>query len=92
LQAAFASFGSFASGAVLPFCLSIFAPIKEMVYFQHGFSIVFLMILGALSAKTGGSKIKIAVLRICFWGTVVMAVTLLLGIYLVFLPFCKDFL
>ena len=79
LQAAIASFGSFALGALLPFAVSISAPIKEMVYFQYGFSIVFLMVLGAISAKTGGSKIGIAVLRICFWGTVAMGVTALIG-------------
>jgi VIT1/CCC1 family predicted Fe2+/Mn2+ transporter len=79
LQAAIASFGSFALGALLPFIVSIVAPIKEMVYFQYGFSIVFLMILGAISAKTGGSKIGIAVIRICFWGTVAMGVTALIG-------------
>ncbi|HCN50388.1 MAG TPA: hypothetical protein DIT10_15080 [Chryseobacterium sp.] len=79
LQAAFASLGSFALGALLPFGVSLFAPIKEMVYFQYGFSIIFLMILGAISAKTGGSKIGIAVLRICLWRTVAMGVTALIG-------------
>lgn len=79
LQAAIASFGSFALGALLPFAVSISAPIREMVYFQYGFSIVFLMVLGAISAKAGGSKIGIAVLRICFWGTVAMGVTALIG-------------
>lgn len=79
LQAAIASFGSFALGALLPFIVSLVAPIKEMVYFQYGFSIVFLMILGAISAKTGGSKIGIAVLRISFSGTVAMGVTALIG-------------
>lgn len=79
LQAAVASFGSFALGALLPFLVSLVAPIGQMVYFQYGFSIVFLMILGAISAKTGGSKIGIAVLRICFWGTVAMGITALIG-------------
>ena len=79
LQAAIASFGAFALGALLPFAVSFLAPIKEMVYFQYGFSIIFLMILGAISAKTGGSKIGIAVLRICFWGTVAMGITALIG-------------
>lgn len=78
-QAAISSFGSFALGAILPFVVSLLAPIKEMVYFQYGFSIIFLMTLGAVSAKTGGSKIGIAVLRICFWGTVAMGVTALIG-------------
>ncbi|MDQ0477258.1 MULTISPECIES: VIT family protein [Chryseobacterium] len=79
LQAAMASFGSFALGALLPFVVSFLAPIKEMVYYQYGFSIVFLMILGAVSAKTGGSAMGTAVLRICFWGTVAMGITALVG-------------
>ncbi|WP_415327844.1 VIT1/CCC1 transporter family protein [Chryseobacterium sp. MMS23-Vi53] len=79
LQAAMASFASFGLGALLPFVVSLLAPIKQMVYFQYGFSIVFLMILGAISAKTGGSKMGIAVLRICFWGTVAMGITALIG-------------
>jgi VIT1/CCC1 family predicted Fe2+/Mn2+ transporter len=77
--AAIASFGSFALGALLPFAVSLLAPIKQMVYFQYGFSIIFLMILGAISARTGGSKTGIAVLRICFWGTVAMGITALIG-------------
>jgi VIT1/CCC1 family predicted Fe2+/Mn2+ transporter len=79
LQAAMASFGSFAVGALLPFSVSLLAPLKQMVYFQYGFSIVFLMFLGAISAKAGGSDIKVAVLRICFWGTVAMGITAFVG-------------
>lgn len=79
LQAAMASFASFGLGALLPFAVSLLAPIKQMVYFQYGFSIMFLMILGAISARTGGSKMGIAILRICFWGTVAMGVTALIG-------------
>jgi len=79
LQAAMASFGSFAVGALLPFSVSLLAPLKQMVYFQYGFSIVFLMFLGAVSAKAGGSGIKVAVLRICFWGTVAMGITAFVG-------------
>jgi VIT1/CCC1 family predicted Fe2+/Mn2+ transporter len=74
-----ASFGSFAVGALLPFSVSLLAPLKQMVYFQYGFSIVFLMFLGAISAKAGGSDIKVAVLRICFWGTVAMGITAFVG-------------
>jgi vacuolar iron transporter family protein len=79
LQAAVASFGSFAVGALLPFTVSLLAPLQHMVYFQYGFSIIFLMLLGAISAKTGGSSSKIAVLRICFWGTVAMGITAFVG-------------
>jgi VIT1/CCC1 family predicted Fe2+/Mn2+ transporter len=41
LQAALASFGSFALGALLPFFVSLLAPLKEMVYFQYGFLLYF---------------------------------------------------
>ena len=79
LQAALASFASFSLGALLPFGVSLLAPISQMVYYQYGFSIIFLMILGSISAKTGGAKVGIAVLRICFWGTVAMGITALVG-------------
>ncbi|WP_294280529.1 VIT family protein [uncultured Chryseobacterium sp.] len=77
--AALASFASFALGALLPFIVSLVAPLQQMVYFQYGFSIIFLMILGAVSAKTGGAPVGLAMLRICFWGTVAMGITALVG-------------
>ncbi|TCD01544.1 VIT1/CCC1 transporter family protein [Pedobacter psychroterrae] len=79
LQAALASFGSFIFGALLPFGVSVLAPLPYMVYMQYVLSIVFLIILGAIAAKTGGSNIRTAVLRIAFWGTAAMAVTALVG-------------
>ncbi|RKR84720.1 VIT1/CCC1 family predicted Fe2+/Mn2+ transporter [Mucilaginibacter gracilis] len=79
LQAALASLASFTMGALLPFLVSIFAAIKYMVYLQYGFSILFLMVLGAVAARAGGSNIAKAVLRIGFWGTVAMGVTALVG-------------
>ncbi|WP_434979429.1 VIT1/CCC1 transporter family protein [Daejeonia sp. YH14] len=78
-QAAVASFFSFLAGAALPMILAVFAPEENMVFYQYGFSIIFLMILGAVAAKTGGSNIAKAVMRICFWGTVAMAVTAVVG-------------
>ncbi|MFT4092938.1 MAG: VIT family protein [Niabella sp.] len=79
LQAAFASFGSFLAGAVLPFLVSLLAPLTQMVFYQYCFSIIFLMLLGAISAKTGGSRIWPSVARICFWGTVAMGITAFVG-------------
>ncbi|WGQ12207.1 VIT family protein [Pedobacter gandavensis] len=78
-QASVASFFSFLSGAALPMMVSIFAPEKNMVYYQYGFSIIFLMILGAIAAKTGGSNIGVAIVRICFWGTIAMVITAIVG-------------
>jgi VIT1/CCC1 family predicted Fe2+/Mn2+ transporter len=79
LQAAMASGASFISGGIVPLLVSIFAPIKIMVVSQYAFAIVFLAIMGAVSAKTGGSKMWTGVLRICFWGTVAMGMTALVG-------------
>ena len=78
-EASVASFFSFLAGATLPMILAVFAPEENMVFYQYGFSIIFLMILGAVAAKTGGSNIAKAVMRICFWGTVAMAVTAVVG-------------
>jgi VIT1/CCC1 family predicted Fe2+/Mn2+ transporter len=75
LQAAFASGTSFISGGLLPLLVSIFAPIKYMVFFQYSFAIAFLAFSGVIAAKVGGSNITRSVLRICFWGTIAMGIT-----------------
>jgi VIT1/CCC1 family predicted Fe2+/Mn2+ transporter len=79
LQAAFASGASFTVGGILPLLVSIFAPVQGMVYFQYAFAISFLIILGALAARAGGSNIGKAVIRITFWGTIAMALTAVVG-------------
>ncbi|MEP6802983.1 MAG: VIT family protein [Flavobacterium sp.] len=79
LTAAFASAVSFIIGGLLPLLVAIFAPIKQMVFYQYGFSILFLAFSGILAAKAGGSKTLKAVLRICIWGTFAMAMSALVG-------------
>jgi len=79
LQAAFASGASFTVGAILPLAVSIFMPVKGMVYYQYGFAIFFLALLGAMAARAGGAGVGKAVTRITFWGTVAMALTALVG-------------
>ena len=79
IQAALASGASFTVGGILPLIVSLFLPLLNMEYYLYGFAIVFLIILGGLSAKTGGSSISKAVLRITFWGTVAMGLTALVG-------------
>jgi VIT1/CCC1 family predicted Fe2+/Mn2+ transporter len=79
MQAAIASFGSFVAGAALPLLVSFFAPICYMVLFQYIFALAFLILLGAIAAKTGGSSMWKGIIRICFWGTVAMGVTALVG-------------
>ncbi|WP_449436847.1 VIT1/CCC1 transporter family protein [Pedobacter steynii] len=79
MQAALASAASFIIGGLLPLLVSIFAPIKLMVIYQYGFSILFLALSALVAAKAGGSNRGKAVLRICFWGTVAMLMTALVG-------------
>lgn len=79
LQAALASAASFLIGGALPFLVSVFAPIKQMVFYQYGFSILFLALSGTLAAKAGGSLGLRAVLRICIWGTIAMFMSALVG-------------
>lgn len=79
IQAAFASCASFSAGGVLPLFATIFLPLKYMEYSLYIFAIIFLIILGILAAKTGGSNIKKAIIRITFWGTAAMGLTALVG-------------
>ena len=79
LQAALASGASFTVGGVLPFLVTLFLPIKTMEYSLYISAILFLAFLGALAAKTGGSSILKAVIRVTFWGTIAMVLTALVG-------------
>ncbi len=79
MQAAFASGAAFTFGGILPFLVTLFLPLNHMEYTLYVFTILFLAILGALAAKTGGSSIWKAVARITFWGTVAMGLTAFVG-------------
>lgn len=79
IQAALASGAAFTAGGVLPLLVTLLAPVKNMEYFLYGFTIFSLIILGAVSAKTGGSKIGKAILRIVIWGTIAMVLSAVVG-------------
>lgn len=79
IQASLASGAAFSVGGVLPLLVILFAPVKGMEYWLYGFTIVFLVILGAIAAKTGGSSMPKAVLRITVWGTIAMGLSALVG-------------
>jgi len=79
IQAAIASGAAFTAGGVLPLLVTLFSPVKNMEYFLYGFTILSLVILGAISAKTGGSVVKKAILRIVIWGTIAMLLSALVG-------------
>lgn len=79
IQAALASGAAFTFGGVLPLLVALFLPLDTMEYALYGSAILFLIILGGLAAKTGGSNVMKAVLRVTFWGSVAMGLTALVG-------------
>jgi VIT1/CCC1 family predicted Fe2+/Mn2+ transporter len=79
LQAALASVSSFTIGGLLPFSVSLIAPINHMVIYLYSFSIVFLALSGTIAAKAGGSNIAKGIIRICLLGTIAMAITAFVG-------------
>ncbi len=79
IQAAFASGAAFTVGGILPLLVTIFLPMEKMEYYLYAFAIFFLTLLGAMAARTGGSSILKAVMRITFWGTIAMGLTAVVG-------------
>ncbi len=75
MQAAFASGASFTLGGLLPLLVTLFAPVHNMELSLYGSTVLFLIFLGLLSAKTGGSSIFKAIVRITIWGTIAMGVS-----------------
>jgi len=79
IQAAFASGAAFTVGGILPLLVALFLPLASMEYTLYCFAILFLALLGSLAAKTGGSSVLKAIVRITFWGTVAMGLTAVVG-------------
>ena len=79
LLAALASGASFISGGMLPFLVSLFAPVGNMVVLLYAFATLFLALSGGIAAKAGGSNMVKSIIRICFWGTIAMGITALVG-------------
>lgn len=79
IQAAFASGAAFTAGGILPLFVALLAPVLSMEYFLYGFTILSLVLLGVVSAKTGGANIGKAILRIVIWGTIAMGLSALAG-------------
>ena len=79
IQAAFASGAAFTAGGALPLLVTLFAPVALMEYLLYGFTILSLVVLGTVSARTGGSPVGKAVLRIVVWGSLAMGLSALTG-------------
>ena len=81
IQAAMASGSAFLAGGVMPFLVALFFPIKNMEFYLYGTALLFLALLGAIAARTGGSSILKAVVRVTFWGTIAMGLTAVVGYF-----------
>ncbi|MBS7788193.1 VIT family protein [Flavobacterium sp. CYK-55] len=81
IQAALASGAAFSAGGFLPVLVTLFLPEHHLEYYLYGSAIFFLVVLGAMAAKAGGSDVNKAVLRITFWGTIAMGMTALVGYF-----------
>jgi VIT1/CCC1 family predicted Fe2+/Mn2+ transporter len=79
LQAAMASAASFAAGAALPLVVVMLSPLSTLIPATVGTSLAALVILGILSARTGGARPMRAALRVLTWGGLAMAVTAFVG-------------
>jgi len=79
VQAAFASAASFTAGAALPLLTVFIVPPAVLVWAVAGGSLLFLALLGAVGAKTGGAIVWRGMVRVTFWGAFAMAATAAIG-------------
>jgi vacuolar iron transporter family protein len=79
IQAAIASGAAFTVGGIMPLIVILFAPVVGMEYWLYAFTTIFLIILGTTAAKTGGSSVKKAIMRITIWGTIAMVLSAIVG-------------
>jgi vacuolar iron transporter family protein len=79
IQAALASAGSFAVGALMPLVVTAVAPEAGLIPFVSGTSLVFLALLGGMAARAGGAGVMMGAARVAFWGALAMGTTAGIG-------------
>lgn len=79
VQAAFSSAGTFFVGAALPLLVAWAVPGQQLIAVVATSSLIFLALLGALAARTGGAPIAVGAIRVTFWGALAMALTAAVG-------------
>ena len=79
LQAALASAATFALGALLPLIVVIVVPRGSVIAAVGACSLVFLALLGWISARAGGARVLSGIARVMFWGALAMAATAGIG-------------
>jgi VIT1/CCC1 family predicted Fe2+/Mn2+ transporter len=79
MQAALASAGTFAVGALLPVAIAAAAPRHLLSLLVTASALVLLAGLGALAARIGGAAMWRGALRVLFWGALAMGLSALVG-------------
>lgn len=79
VQAAFASAGSFAVGAIVPIATALLAPEEWIGETAAATAIVTLIVLGATAAYAGGASVLRGASRVAFWGALAMGLTAAVG-------------
>lgn len=79
LQAALASGLAFIAGGVLPALTVLFLPVHNLEYYIYALAIFFLILLGVVAARVGGSSVSKAIVRITLWGTIAMGLSAWVG-------------
>lgn len=80
VQAAFTSAATFTAGAALPLLVAFLTPVgRTMIIAVTAASLLFLALLGAIGAKSGGAPVAKATFRVFFWGALAMAITAGIG-------------
>lgn len=79
VQAALASAASFAVGAALPLIVVLAAPKDTLIWAIGIATVLLLVLLGWISAKTGNAPVGKAIARILFWGILAMGISALVG-------------
>jgi VIT1/CCC1 family predicted Fe2+/Mn2+ transporter len=79
LQAALWSAAAFSAGAAVPVLTATLAPSPSVIWLVPVLAIGLLGALGAVAAATGGAPVLRGSARVCFWGTLAMVLTALVG-------------
>ena len=79
IQAALWSAASFSAGGAVPVFTATIAASEAVMWLVPVVAIGLLGALGAVAAVTGGAPVLRAATRVCFWGTLAMALTALVG-------------
>ena len=79
LQAAIASAATFALGAALPLVVVMLSPLTMLSRVVAATSLLFLALLGALAARTGGASMLKGAIRVTFWSALAMLATAAIG-------------